>query len=73
MISNQILQNTIDGLKVIARVDFCIMDTDGKEAASTTASMSGKRWRLRSPLLIPRKYMDASILKYWMNSNWNTF
>ncbi|GFI45448.1 carbohydrate diacid regulator [Lachnospiraceae bacterium] len=41
MISNQILQNTIDGLKVIARVDFCIMDTDGKEAASTTASMSG--------------------------------
>ena len=33
MISNQILQNTIDGLKTIARVDFCVMDTDGKEAA----------------------------------------
>ncbi len=41
MISNQILQNTIDGLKAIARVDFCVMDTDGKEAASTTISMSG--------------------------------
>lgn len=40
MISNQILQNTIDGLKGIARVDFCIMDTDGKETASTAASMS---------------------------------
>lgn len=40
MISNQILQNTIEGLKVIARVDFCVMDTDGKEAASTMASMS---------------------------------
>ena len=37
MISNQILQNTIDGLKAIARVDFCVMDTDGKEAASTMA------------------------------------
>ena len=41
MISNQILQNTIEGLKAIARVDFCVMDTDGKEAASTMASMSG--------------------------------
>lgn len=41
MISNQILQNTIDGLKGIARVDFCIMDTEGKETASTAASMSG--------------------------------
>ena len=35
MISNQILQNTIEGLKAIARVDFCVMDGDGKEAAST--------------------------------------
>lgn len=35
MISNQILQNTIDGLKSIARVDFCVMDVDGKEIAST--------------------------------------
>ena len=41
MISNQILQNTIEGLKAIARVDFCVMDTDGKEAASTAANMSG--------------------------------
>lgn len=36
MISNQILQNTIDGLKSIARVDLCIVDADGKEVASTT-------------------------------------
>ena len=35
MISNQILQNTIDGLKSISRVELCIMDLDGKEAAST--------------------------------------
>ena len=40
MISNQILQNTIEGLKSIARVDFCVMDTDGKEAASTSDEMS---------------------------------
>ncbi len=41
MISNQVLQNTIDGLKGIARVEFCIMDTDGKEIASTASNMSG--------------------------------
>ncbi len=35
MISNQILQNTLDGLKGIARVELCVMDVDGKEAAST--------------------------------------
>ncbi|MBR1852182.1 MAG: helix-turn-helix domain-containing protein [Lachnospiraceae bacterium] len=36
MISNQILQNTIAGLKGISRVELCVMDTDGKEIASTT-------------------------------------
>ncbi|HKM35094.1 MAG TPA: helix-turn-helix domain-containing protein [Lachnospiraceae bacterium] len=36
MISNQILQNTIEGLRSIARVELCVMDTDGKEVASTS-------------------------------------
>lgn len=40
MISNQILQNTLDGLKNIARVNFCIMDTEGKEVASSGGTMS---------------------------------
>jgi carbohydrate diacid regulator len=35
MISNQILQNTIDGLKGITRVDMCIIDTEGKVLATT--------------------------------------
>ncbi len=35
MISNQILQNTIEGLKAIARVDLCVMDTEGKALATT--------------------------------------
>ena len=35
MISNQILQNTIEGLKGIARVELCVMDVDGKEVAAT--------------------------------------
>lgn len=39
MISNQILQNTIDGLKSIARVELCVTDVDGKEVASTAPDM----------------------------------
>ncbi|MBQ3783018.1 MAG: helix-turn-helix domain-containing protein [Lachnospiraceae bacterium] len=35
MISNQILQSTIEGLKGITRIDICIMDTEGKPLAST--------------------------------------
>ncbi len=39
MISNQILQNTIEGLKSIARVDLCVMDVDGKAVAMTSDEM----------------------------------
>lgn len=35
MISNQILQNTIDGLKDIARVDLCVVDSEAKILATT--------------------------------------
>lgn len=35
MISNQILQTTLDGLKGITRIDLGICDTEGKVLAST--------------------------------------
>ena len=35
MISNQILQNTIDGLKAITRTDLCVIDVEGKILAAT--------------------------------------
>ena len=37
MISNQILQNTIEGLKEITKMDLCVLDTDGKVLATTLA------------------------------------
>lgn len=40
MISNQILQNTLDGLKGIARVDICVMDTEGKPVVYTADMMN---------------------------------
>ncbi len=39
MISNQILQNTIDGLKAIGRVEFCVVDAEGKTLAETTPEL----------------------------------
>ncbi|MGN0389931.1 MAG: PucR family transcriptional regulator [Wujia sp.] len=39
MISNQILQDTIEGIKAITRVDLCVMDTEGKILATTIRNM----------------------------------
>ena len=39
MISNQILQDTVTGIKSITRVELCVMDTEGKILATT---MRGK-------------------------------
>ena len=41
MISNQILQNTIDGLKTITRIDMCVLDVDGQVLATTSPDASG--------------------------------
>lgn len=38
MISNQILQNTIEGLKAITRIDLSVMDTEGKVLAATMSN-----------------------------------
>ena len=41
MISNQILQNTIEGLKAITRIDLSVMDIDGKILATTFPDARG--------------------------------
>ena len=40
MISNQVLQNTIDGLKGITRMELCVCDVDGKTLTTTFADSS---------------------------------
>ena len=39
MISNQILQDTVAGIKSITRVELCVMDTEGKILATTMRGM----------------------------------
>ena len=41
MISNQILQNTIEGLKNITHVNLCVLDATGKILVSTGAKPEG--------------------------------
>lgn len=40
MISNQVLQNTLEGLKEISRTEFCVIDTEGKVLASTFSDVA---------------------------------
>ena len=42
MISNQILQNTIDGLKNITRKDISVIEKEGKIIATTEEGLVGK-------------------------------
>lgn len=42
MISNQILQNTIDGLKNITRREYCILDAESKIVVTTDGNNTGK-------------------------------
>ena len=42
MISNQILQNTIEGIKAITKIELYVMDTDGNILAETSAD--GRRY-----------------------------
>ena len=47
MISNQILQNTIEGLKAITRIDLCVVDIEGKVLARSEERRVGKECRSR--------------------------
>ena len=42
MISNQILQNTIDGLKNITRRELSVVEKEGKDKATTEENMIGR-------------------------------
>ena len=41
VISNQVLQTTLDGLKAISRVDLCVLDTEGIMLATTFPEAEG--------------------------------
>ena len=72
MISNQILQNTIEGLKGIARVELCVMDVDGKEVAATMDMGNCSKPAVEFAAS-PRRFRDTSILRSMTSSSWSIF
>ena len=56
MISNQILQNTIEGLKQITSVDLCVMDFEGKLLAGTCGQTENLNRALREFVKSDREY-----------------
>ena len=51
MISNQILQTTIDGLKAITKVDLTVIDTEGTVLATTEDMKSNKNYSVVSDIV----------------------
>ncbi len=60
MISNQILQSKIEGLKTITKVDLCVMDTEGKAIASTYTDLENYE-------AIVRDFIETSLDSQTMN------
>ena len=69
MISNQILQNTIEGLKAISRVDFIVMDTDGNEVAATTTEEGDYKAATRDFVKSPADSQEFSRYQFFTKGN----
>ena len=69
MISNQILQNTIDGIKSITRIDLGVMDTDGKTLATTFSEAAEQEQSVVAFVEWP----DTSFLRCLTTDNLNMY
>lgn len=83
VISNQVLQSTVDGLKAISRVDLCVMDTEGIVLASTFEGAESFRESVLSFVGSPAdsqvisgyeffKVLDENQLEYILIANGNS-
>ena len=83
MISNQVLQSTLEGLKAISRVDLCILDTEGILLAATFEGAANFRDSVLSFVSSPAdsqvvsgyqffKVLDDGQLEYILIANGNS-
>ena len=61
MISNQVLQNTLEGLKEISRTEFCVIDTDGKVLASTFSDFEIQPADIQAFVESTQKYVTGEV------------
>ena len=52
MISNQVLQNTLEVLKEISRTEFCVIDTDFPHTGFISTENWQEKWEIRMKKLI---------------------
>lgn len=72
MISNQILQNTIDGVKGITKIDLSVVDADGNVLAETAGDVKItvrplRYLRIRRQTV--RRFWDTSFLRFMMRAS----
>ena len=83
VISNQVLQSTLEGLKAISRVDLCVMDTEGILLAATFEGAESFRDSVLSFVNSPAdsqvisgyqffKVLDENQLEYILIANGNS-
>ena len=76
MISNQVIQMTMEELHSITKIDLCVLETDGSTAASTFEPENiSRRWfvSLRSPLRRDRACRDVIFSRYMMRGRLHTY
>ena len=76
MISNQILQSTIEGLKNISRLDMGVLDVEGKVLVSTFPEIEINRTEI---LNFAQSQADSQTMKDYSssrsmtNTSWSTY
>ena len=76
MISNQIIQTSIDELKAITKVDIYVFDLDGIKVAATTEDIEISREIITGFAASPADSQVVGgyhFLRSWMRENWLLF
>ena len=69
MVSNQILQQSIEGIKSISRVDLCVTDADGKTIASTMTGTVNFQTQVQEFVKSPADSQESQYFKIYDEQN----
>ena len=65
MVSNQVLQNTIEGIREITHLDICVMDADGREIAATSPVFAEASLAVHDFVLSPADSQSAGPFQFF--------
>ena len=73
MISNQVIQNSIDELRAITKVDLGVFDVEGLKVATTVDEIDISRDIIENFASSPAEWEDATFSKFLMMGNRHIF